>query len=135
MTTSSGTLLAFLISRSTVADRLWIVFSAMIILASLWFTGSEPGEEVVIFRNAQRIEALPLDQPAKRSLPGRLGPVEIEIRDGAARLREFESARMIGTRTGWISATGEIAACVPCGIMIRISGGAPSTPTYDAVAR
>jgi hypothetical protein len=85
------------------------------------------GTQVQVFRENQLLHTLDLAQETRHTVAGRLGPVVIEIASGRARIVEYQSPRMIGTRTGWIQHSGTVAACVPCGILIRIE----SPPTEE----
>jgi hypothetical protein len=123
------------------ADRWFMVISALALITYAWVSQAGVGEAVTIHRNNQPIMTLTLEKESTTEVEGRLGPVKIEIKNGRARLLEYNSLRLIGTRTGWIQDQGEIAVCVPCGILIQIQGGAnPASqnrgrPSYDGIAR
>lgn len=130
---------SLLLRATTPTDR-WIMgISAILIGGFAWQMAHRPaGQQVVIQRNNQTILTLPLTQNTKKEVTGDLGPVAIEIDNGRARLLEYASPHMIGTRTGWISATGAMAACVPCGILIRVEGqnSDPNAANpFDGIAR
>ena len=71
------------------------------------------GREVAVF---------PLDQDGRQVLHARTGEVVIEIRDGAARFAEAGCRNRICVLAGWIEGTGEIAACVPNGMVLLLRG-------------
>lgn len=77
------------------------------------------GREVAVF---------PLDRDGRQVLHARTGEVVIEIRDGAARFAEAGCRNRICVLTGWIEGTGEIAACVPNGMVLLLRGGSPKRP-------
>ena len=77
------------------------------------------GREVAVF---------PLDIDGRKVLQARTGEVVIEIRDGAARFAEAGCRNRICVLTGWIGRTGEIAACVPNGMVMVLRGGSPKRP-------
>ncbi|MBF0142328.1 MAG: NusG domain II-containing protein [Magnetococcales bacterium] len=101
-----------------------------------------PGGEVVVLRDNRAVRVLPLDREAWVEVEGKLGRVKVETRRGGARLLEYRSPRLIGTRTGWITRTGQVAACVPCGIMLVLRGSpavsgegiSPPGERFDALA-
>ncbi len=94
-----------------------------------------PGSRLQVFRDNRLVATHALGGTAGWSVDGRLGPVIVEIRQGQARLREYRSPRLIGTRTGWIGRAGQVAACVPCGVLIRVEGGpSPADADLDAVS-
>ncbi|OSM01374.1 hypothetical protein MAIT1_01312 [Magnetofaba australis IT-1] len=93
-----------------------------------------------MYRDNHLVATLPLDRDAALEVAGRLGPVRIETHGGQARLLEHRSARMIGTRTGWIGSSGRVAVCVPCGVLVKITGnaatrGADDPNAFDAIAQ
>ncbi|MBF0272295.1 MAG: NusG domain II-containing protein [Magnetococcales bacterium] len=125
-----------LLRASTPADRLVMGVSALGIVVSGVMTTGEPGRKAVVFRDNQPVMTLPLDQDFKKEIPGRLGPVTIQVEQGRVRLLEYHSPRMIGTRTGWIQGAGRTTACVPCGVLVRVEGPgpAPTQNEFDGVS-
>ncbi|MBF0342196.1 MAG: NusG domain II-containing protein [Magnetococcales bacterium] len=115
-------ILPLLAESTTPMDRLVMGISALGIVASAILTVSEPGRRVVVFRDNRPVLSLALDRDGKQEVAGRLGPVTIQVEQGRVRLLEYQSPRMIGTRTGWIQGAGRTAACVPCGIVLRVEG-------------
>ncbi|HOQ76229.1 MAG TPA: NusG domain II-containing protein [Thermoclostridium sp.] len=49
-------------------------------------------------------------------------PGVIEAENGRIRFREAECPDQVCVRTGWISKNGQIAVCLPEGILIKITG-------------
>lgn len=122
---------------TTDQDRVLILVTGVALLAWIMGVGQVPGQRVIVSRDNQPILSLPLDQPVVREVAGRLGPVQIEVADGRARLLEYQSPRLIGTRTGWIERAGQVAACVPCGVVLTLEGGraGPDETGFDAISR
>jgi len=123
------------------ADRWLMALSAITLIA---FAGVRPGgvgEEVIVHLDNQKLMVLSLKKDSSTNIDGRLGPIKIEVKSGRARLLEYKSLRLIGTRTGWIKSSGEIAVCVPCGVLIQIQGGTelpsqkPGHLSFDGIAR
>ncbi|MBF0190788.1 MAG: NusG domain II-containing protein [Magnetococcales bacterium] len=126
---------ALLARAATPADRLVMGISALGIVVSGAVTTREPGRQAVVFRDNRPVMTLSLDQDFKKEIPGRLGPVTIQVEQGRVRLMEYNSPRMIGTRTGWIQDAGRATACVPCGVLVRVEGGAPvPANAFDGVS-
>ena len=71
------------------------------------------GREVAVFT---------LDRNGRQVLRARTGEVVIEIRDGAARFAEAGCRNRICVLAGWIEGIGEIAACVPNGMVLLLRG-------------
>ncbi|MEG3638193.1 NusG domain II-containing protein [Magnetococcus sp. PR-3] len=125
-----------LIRRATSMMDLCIAGGSLgILLFFMLFATQEGANRVEVHQNNQLVQTLALDKETQLELQGLLGRVIIEVKPGAARLREYDSPRMIGVRTGWISGGGRMAICVPCGIFIRIPPAQAQDNTYDAVAR
>lgn len=130
-------MLAFLKSAATPADLSAMLLTLTGILALILGGTYAPGANAAIYLDNTLQAVLPLNQPVTREFKGRLGPVAIDVKNGAARIREYDSPRLIGTKTGWIKNSGQVAACVPCGLLIKIQGqGLHSGKNdFDAVAR
>ncbi|MBF0194562.1 MAG: NusG domain II-containing protein [Magnetococcales bacterium] len=122
------------------ADR-WVMAISAIILIALVIQPHRAGDEVSIYKDNQLLMNLSLNSDSITPVEGRLGEVKIEVKDGQARLLEYSSLRLIGTKTGWIKNRGEIAVCVPCGILIQIKGDKKPATTeqkeklFDGIAR
>ncbi|MEO5365006.1 MAG: NusG domain II-containing protein [Magnetococcus sp. WYHC-3] len=126
---------------TTAADR-WLLGGSALLL--LWWISAPrppPGDLLLVHSPLAAPQWLPLTPPREVTVAGRLGPVIIQLEPGRARLREFASARLIGTRTGWITHRGQMAACVPCGVMIQLPGavgdaaGGETPDAFDALAQ
>jgi hypothetical protein len=46
----------------------------------------------------------------------------IEIADGRIRFRESDCPERVCVNTGYISRSGQVVACVPAGVLVRITG-------------
>ncbi|MBF0418667.1 MAG: NusG domain II-containing protein [Magnetococcales bacterium] len=124
-----------------VADR-WLAFlCALLVMGACIETLGDSGEEIVVIRDAQAKETLwPLGRDKVSQVQGKLGPVQVEVRDRRVRLLEYRSPRLVGTMTGWIHRAGQVTACIPCGIVIQIKGNraekmTPAQDTYDGIIR
>ena len=62
---------------------------------------------------------------------GPLGASEIEIGPKGARVLSAPCVHKICMRQGWLQRAGDVAACVPNGLVLRIAGAAP----LDAMIR
>ncbi|MBF0152970.1 MAG: NusG domain II-containing protein [Magnetococcales bacterium] len=125
--------------RCTHATDRWLALvSALgVIGPCLWTLQSQP-ESVVAIRDAKAHEIIwPLRQNTVLQVDGHLGSVHIEVRDQRVRLLEYQSPRLVGTMTGWIGKSGQVTACIPCGVIIKIKGqeGRTSQDLYDGVVR
>ncbi len=81
---------------------------------------------------------LPLDRDAEVTVHGRLGDVIVAVRGGAVRVVSSPCAQQVCVATGAKRDPGDLIACVPGEVLVRVRGGdgaarRPGTP--DAVTR
>jgi len=81
------------------------------------------------------VAELRLDRPGTYPVDGRRGPVVLEVRGGAIRVRESDCPHGICRAMGEKDRSGQIIACVPNGVLIRLVGGRPDPREPDAVSR
>ena len=65
---------------------------------------------------------LPLSGEQRVSVHGPLGDSVIEIRDGRVRFVSSPCNGKQCVHSGWLSHSGELAACLPNGIMVSVMG-------------
>lgn len=108
---------------TTLWDRWLMMLTALIILLFVWQTTNQsPGKTAIVYLDNKPLLTLSLAEEKKITVNGHLGMVEIQIQSGKIRLLEYASQKLIGTRTGWIYKKGSLLACVPCGIVIKVTG-------------
>ena len=78
---------------------------------------------------------MPLDRDAFLPLHGTLGPIELEVRDGAIAVVRSDCPNHLCIAMGWKRAAGEVLACVPNALVVRIEGGAARDHAPDAITR
>lgn len=91
--------------------------------------GGTPRAALLETADGARLE-LPLDAPARVTRNGRRGPFTVEVADGRARFLDSDCAQKLCVRAGWLTRTGETAACAPNGAALTLVGG---DPEFDAV--
>ena len=110
--------------RLTRAD--WIaVILAVALLPGLYirYWGNQgPAESVRITSSGQQDITVPLTSNRHFSVHGPLGDSIIEIRDGRVRFISSPCRGKQCVHSGWLSHAGELAACLPNGIMVSILG-------------
>jgi len=74
-----------------------------------------------------------LDRDAEYGVGARLGPVKLAVEDGAIRVAESGCPQQICVRMGARRRPGEIIACVPNALVVKLGGADPDAP--DAVTR
>jgi hypothetical protein len=84
-----------------------------------------------------RREAASLDLSADREtvVRGRVGDVRIRVEDGAVRIVASTCPQHLCLAAGAKSRAGEVIACVPNELLVRIVGGPPDSSVPDAVTR
>ena len=117
--------------KITWADSL-LATSVLLIAGCLcWlFLSQAPGRSVIV-TTPENSYTLPLSHPVSTVFFGKDGhAVTIEIRNGKARVLTATCPDKVCVRSGVLSRSGQTAACVPAGIVLRISG----ETEVDAVA-
>jgi len=93
-----------------------------------YFNKGTPVAEIIA--DGETIETISLTEHENRTI--RNGNVTIEVRDGAIAITSSDCFGQDCVHTGFISRAGEISACLPNRILIRITGGSSNMP--DAVS-
>jgi hypothetical protein len=79
-------------------------------------------------------DTLELARDSSVSVPGRLGPVDVEVLHGRARISASPCPGQDCVRSGWVEAAGDVSVCMPSGVLIRVIGpaedGGPDALTY-----
>ena len=79
------------------------------------------------------VRRLPLDAGVHIEVPGRAGVSEVVVDGGRVRILDSPCARRICVRRGWLRAVGDVAACVPNQLVVRVEGEGRSG--FDGVSR
>ena len=127
-----------LLGRTTPLDRLIVLGLLAAAVATLgWLGGRPAGARVVAEENGQVIFAAPLAQARTVALAGPLGKTILRIRGGRARIVASPCPRKICIGMGAISRQGQMIACVPNHILVRILGkrGGKEQRNYDFISR
>lgn len=125
------------LQRLTPFDRkLLVVVLAVIALSFLLPFQQIEGSRLVASSDERILFVAPLDQPRKALLDGPLGETEIEIKDGAVRVLSSPCPNKTCIRMGKASHSGDLIACVPNHLIIRIEGRQEEAdPAYDLISR
>jgi len=97
-----------------------------------------PGREVVVERDGRVIFTAPLDRDRTVALKGPLGTTRLAIRDGAACIEASPCSHKVCIGMGRIARSGELLACVPNHLLVRVTGGShqdDSAAPYDLLSR
>jgi hypothetical protein len=93
------------------------------------------GDTVQIEVNGTLYATMPLHSEQTLSVPGPLGKTEVIIKEGKVFVSASPCRNKICVRTGEISYSGQLIACVPNKVVIRVIGKADPDLPYDAITR
>lgn len=103
-----------------------ILISVLLVLNCLLFVqvdfGARQGDWVVIEAKHTGVRRLPLATNQVVHVEGRLGHLEVEIKDGKARVTRASCPNQICVKSGAIQYADRLIACVPNQVVIRIEG-------------
>lgn len=87
--------------------------------------GAEAGVAAVV-TTPEKQESLHLSRDARYTIMGKDDIlVVLEVSEGRIRFEQSGCPDQICVRSGWLSAAGDMAACVPAGVAVRVTGTAP----------
>jgi hypothetical protein len=121
----------------TAGDRLVVLGLLVLSVAGallLRGAGGAPTHAVVTV-DREPVAVLPLDRADRLVVEGRTGPVTIEVRGGGVRVVESTCPHRICVAMGEKRRSGEVIACVPNALLVRLTGGREDADVPDAVSR
>ncbi|MEJ2200822.1 MAG: NusG domain II-containing protein [Desulfuromonadaceae bacterium] len=128
--------LAALLRRMTPLDRLIVLVLLLASAAAFALIGHGPrGTRVVVERQGQVIFSAPLGVDRTVTLNGPLGETQLRIRDGHAGIISSPCAHKVCIGMGQIAQQGELLACVPNDLLVRIEGQEAEEPSHDLISR
>lgn len=125
------------LQRLTPFDRkLLIVVIVGIAFSFLLPLSQGSGARVVVSSGDKIVFIAPLDQPRTVSLEGPLGFTELDIHDGKVKVLSSPCPNKTCIRMGEARHAGDLIACVPNRLIIRIEGdNIEDKPDYDLISR
>ena len=125
--------------RTRPLDRILVVLLLLLCgLLLVWLRPGPAGRRVIVERDGAVIFTAPLDQDRTVALAGRLGPTRLAIRHGSVCIEASPCPRKLCIGMGHIARSGQILACVPNGLLVRIDGGPTAAGKgggYDLLSR
>lgn len=122
--------------RTSRLDRLLVALLLAATLASFALLGGGPeGARLVVEQEGAIIFTAPLKTDRQVRLQGQLGESLLVIQSGRASFREAPCRNRVCIGMGSVSRRGELLACVPNGLLVRIEGPAPGEAGYDLLSR
>ncbi|MSR84192.1 MAG: NusG domain II-containing protein [Candidatus Latescibacteria bacterium] len=112
-----------------------LILALLLVAGSLglWvFTGRRPPGSEVVMESDDRRQRCPLNRDQVLYLDGPLGRSRVEIAGQGARIATSPCPEQRCVLQGWIRRQGEVAACLPNHLVLRIEGG---SETVDALSR
>lgn len=128
--------LSALWERTSWLDRLLVALLLAATLASFALLGGGPaGARLVVERDGEIIFTAPLKVDREVGLSGNLGESLLVIKSGRVCFREAPCPNRVCIGMGEVSRSGDLLACVPNGLLVRIEGTAPGKTGYDLLSR
>ncbi len=119
--------------KLTAGDRLLLVL-ALILVATLYVVywgQSIYGNQAVIAIAGKHWRTIDLYEDGFYEVKGALGISQLEVHDGKIRFVSSPCDTKQCIHTGWIQHSGEIVACVPNTVSVRILGPDPRFDTMN----
>ncbi len=104
-----------------------VILSSAIFAVSIYQDDTEQ-KIAIISQNNVELDRISLDEhqdPYTVSYTGQY-PGIIEVQNGKIRFKQAQCPDQVCVNTGWIQRPGEIAVCLPSGMIIKIEGTAQS---------
>lgn len=121
-------------SRTTRTDRALVLAIALLALVSLFLVaGRSVGQTVLISAGDKLVYIGPLGQDRTLKVHGPLGDTVIEIAAAKVRVTSSPCPRKICLAMGTVQHSGDLLACVPNLVVIRIEG--EEAKGYDLLSR
>jgi hypothetical protein len=116
----------------------WLVILSLLglSLAGLaWVATAPGGTHVIVTSGDQTLFTAPLNQPHNVDLNGPLGQTHLVIDAQGARITSSPCPRKICISMGSARQRGDLLACVPNRILVRIDSPADGEVPYDLLSR
>jgi hypothetical protein len=106
-----------------------VIGSLPLLYSRFWFQ-DENARYLQAQEGNQPARIIPLDRDSEVLLEGPLGTSTVEIRAGRARFLHSSCPGKQCIQAGWLTTSGELAACLPNRISIQLLG---THPRFDAI--
>jgi len=115
--------------------RLVIALGLLVLLSFLLPLRRSQGQRVIISSGEQVLFVAPLAEETVTEIVGPLGTTRVGIDAGGVRVLSSPCPRKICIGMGEARHSGDLLACVPNQVVIRIEGGAEDDAGYDLLSR
>lgn len=108
----------------TRTDRIVVLVLAMVLVGAwpLAASAGDTGRRVEI-RGPEGTSVVDLPEDRTVVVEGRAGELTVVAEDGTIRVKDADCPDHVCEQTGRVSRRGEVIACVPNGVIIRVLGG------------
>jgi hypothetical protein len=126
-----------LVAATTWADRALCLglLAASFAVAGLARAPVDGAAVALVTVSREQVAALPLSRDGVAVVHGRIGDVRLEVRDGAVRVAASSCRNKVCVAMGAKRRRGEVIACVPNDLVVRVVGGAAAPDVPDAVSQ
>lgn len=123
--------------RLTPLDRLVVLLLLLAAGASFAFFGQRPkGRQVIVEQGGRVVFTAPLRTDRTVALAGPHGETVVAIRHGHACIAAASCPNKVCMGMGEVSRQGELIACVPNGLLLRVEGDSgDEVRDYDLLSR
>lgn len=124
-----------ILQRLTRFDRYLVLIIALLVGVTFMLPfGKEPGERIVVEADNRTVFTAPLDDARRFDIEGPLGITQMEIGHGAVWVLNSPCPQKICIGLGKAHRAGDLLACVPNRIVVRIEGEEEGAE-YDLLSR
>lgn len=106
-----------------------LLLAAVVVSYPLFWRGGA-ADRAIVRRDGQLVTELALDAPRTLTVQGALGPTQIEVAPGRARILADPGPRQVCVQQGWLTHANAIAICAPSHITLQLAGKQDS---YDSL--
>ena len=119
--------------KLTLGDRLLVVLAiaSLLILYAVYWGQSSYGNQASVFVAGKHWSNIDLYQNRTINVKGKLGVSQLKVEDGKIRFISSPCDTKRCIHSGWIKQSGEIVACVPNTVSVRILGPDPRFDTMN----
>lgn len=94
-----------------------------------------PGERIIVEQQGKIIFQAPLNEARTATFAGPLGETVLAIADGGARIVASSCPHRICQASGTVRRSGELLACIPNRLLLRVAGQPHAEGAYDLLSR
>jgi hypothetical protein len=122
------------VSRYRAGDLVVLALGASFVGASYaaFWGDRTTGTEAAVFVDKEQVALLELAADGDHAVRGRIGNSILRVEGGRVRFTDSPCPGRICVHSGWLARSGEVAACLPNGVVVEVQG---REREYDAVNR